>query len=79
VASFHRGATLVSGMIAPAGDVTIELRPGAGSRMPRPAHLSGTLHDGHLEATGTMLNGRTVSLTWHRNWSSSPGALSPIG
>jgi class 3 adenylate cyclase len=61
------GATLVSGMVAPAGDVTIELRPGAGSRMLRPAHLSGTLHDGHLEATGTMVNGRTVSLTWHRN------------
>ena len=60
-------ATLLSGTVAPAGDVTIELRPGTGSRMLAPAHLYGTLHNGHLEATGTLVNGRSVSLTWHRD------------
>ena len=59
--------TLVSGMIGPAGGVTIELRPGAGNHMLRPALLYGTLRDGYLNAKGTMVNGRTVSLTWRHN------------
>lgn len=59
--------TLVSGMIGPAGGLTIELRPGPGSPMLRPALLFGTLRDGQLDAKGTMVNGRSVSLTWRHN------------
>jgi hypothetical protein len=31
------------------------------------ANLSGTIQNGHLDASGFFLSGRTMSLNWQRN------------
>jgi class 3 adenylate cyclase len=56
------------GDVSPAGDVTIHMRAekADGSRVAA-MNLTGTLRDGRLDATGAFLNGRKVTLNWHKS------------
>ena len=65
-AAIAEAGMVLSGTVDSAGEVNIEMNSQgpAGRRM---AHLTGTLRDGHLDATGEFQNGRTVSFRWHRS------------
>jgi class 3 adenylate cyclase len=58
----------LEGEVLPTGAVTIHLHADeANGRRRANANLTGTLHDGKLDATGTFLNGRSASLNWSKN------------
>jgi hypothetical protein len=56
------------GDVSPSGDVTIHMHSerGDGSRLAT-IDLVGTLRDGQLDAAGSFINGRSVTLNWRRN------------
>jgi adenylate cyclase len=58
----------LAGEVSPIGGVIIDLRAerADGSEFGR-AHLSGTIQNGRLDATGFFFNGRVVSLNWRRD------------
>ena len=58
----------LAGDVTPAGDVRIHLhgQRSDGSRL-AVMDLAGTLQDGRIEAKGSFLNGRSVTLDWRRN------------
>ena len=58
----------LAGDVSPSGDVTIHMRAekADGSRLAA-MNLAGTLRDGRIDAAGAFLNGRKVTLTWHKN------------
>jgi class 3 adenylate cyclase len=58
----------LAGEIARSGEVTIHMHSKAsdGSRFAA-ADLSGTLHDGRIGATGSLDDGRSVTLSWSKN------------
>src|SRR5262245_58897053 len=63
------GVTMhLAGDVSPSGDVTIHMHGerSDGSRLGI-ADLVGTLRDGRLDAAGSFMNGRSVSLNWRRN------------
>ena len=61
------GTLLVSGEVAPDSTVKIVMRSESADHTRQYIiDLSGTLHDGKLDATGSFRNGRTASLTWQR-------------
>jgi hypothetical protein len=63
------GVTMyLAGDVSTSGDVTIHMHGerGDGSRL-AVGDLVGTLRDGHLDAAGRFLNGRSISLNWYRN------------
>jgi class 3 adenylate cyclase len=63
------GSTMyLAGEISRAGDVAIHMHAqrGDGSRGPV-ADMFGKLHDGRIDATGTFLNGRSVTLNWSKD------------
>jgi class 3 adenylate cyclase len=63
------GATMhLEGDVTPSGEVTIHMHAEAADGSRRAViNLAGTLHGGHLDATGSFANGRrTASLNWHR-------------
>jgi hypothetical protein len=64
-----RGVTMyLEGDVLPSGVVSIHLHAENpnGSRRAT-INLTGTLHDGKLDATGAFLNGRSASLNWSKN------------
>jgi len=58
----------LAGDVTPAGDVRIHLhgQRSDGSRL-AVMDLAGTLQDGRIDAKGSFLNGRSVTLDWRRN------------
>ena len=58
----------LAGDVTRAGDVTIHMHGerSDGSRL-AVMDLAGTLQDGRIDAKGSFLNGRSVTLTWRRN------------
>ena len=58
----------LAGDVTPAGDVTIHMhrQRSDGSRLAA-MDLAGTLQDGRIDAKGSFLNGRSVTLGWRRN------------
>ncbi len=63
------GATMyLAGNIARTGDVTIHMHAerADGSRGPI-ADMFGKMRDGHIDATGSFLNGRNVTLNWSKD------------
>ena len=58
----------VTGTVTPNGEATIEMhtRNPAGIALST-INLSGTVHDGQLDASGAFLNGRSATINWHRN------------
>jgi len=64
-----RGVTIyLGGQISQSGEVAIHMhsKRADGSRF-AVSDLSGTLHDGRIDATGSFRNGRSVSLNWRKN------------
>jgi hypothetical protein len=63
------GVTIhLEGEVLPTGAVTIHMHADeANGRRRANANLTGTLHDGKLDATGAFLNGRSASLNWSKN------------
>jgi hypothetical protein len=56
------------GDVSPAGDVTIRMQTRRADGYPMATvNLTGTLRDGHLDATGAFANGRSAQLNWRRN------------
>jgi class 3 adenylate cyclase len=65
----NSGVTMfLSGDVAETGDVKIEMHSEKpdGSRLAT-IDLKGTLHDGHLDATGNFRAGRAATLNWHKD------------
>ncbi len=63
------GSTMyLAGGISRAGDVAIHMHAqrADGSRGPV-ADMFGKLHDGRIDATGSFLNGRSVTQSWSKN------------
>jgi hypothetical protein len=58
----------LAGDVTPAGDVRIHMhgQRSDGSRL-AVMDLAGTLQDGRIDAKGSFLNGRSVTLDWRRN------------
>ena len=63
------GVTMyLAGNVSPSGDVTIHMHGKRSDGSHRPVmDLAGTLHDGQLDAKGSWLNGRTVTMNWLKN------------
>jgi class 3 adenylate cyclase len=56
------------GDVSAAGDVTIRMQTRRADGYPMATvNLTGTLRDGHLDATGTFVGGRTAQLNWRKN------------
>ena len=65
----HPGVTMyLAGNVSPSGDVMIHMHAKRtdGSHGPI-MDLAGTLRDGRLDAKGSWLNGRTVTMNWLKN------------
>jgi serine/threonine protein kinase len=69
VVAREAGVTMfLAGDVAPSGDVKIEMRSQKADGTPvATIDLTGTLHDGLLDASGRFLRGRTATLNWHKN------------
>jgi class 3 adenylate cyclase len=64
-----RGVTMyLVGDISPSGEVVIHMHgeKSEGSRL-AVGDLTGTLREGRLDAAGSFMNGRTITLNWSRN------------
>jgi class 3 adenylate cyclase len=63
------GVTMyLAGNVSPSGDVTIHMHAKRSDGSHGPVmDLAGTLHDGQLDAKGSWLNGRTVTMNWLKN------------
>jgi class 3 adenylate cyclase len=63
------GVTMyLAGNVSPSGDVTIHMHAKRSDGSHGPVmDLAGTLHDGQLDAEGSWLNGRTVTMNWLKN------------
>jgi hypothetical protein len=60
---------LLTGDVARSGDVKIEIkmdREADGSRLAT-IDLTGTLHGGLINASGSFRKGRSATLNWHKN------------
>ena len=60
---------LLAGNVAASGDVKIEIEMHSaadGSRLAT-INLTGTLHGGLINASGSFLKGRAATLNWHKN------------
>ncbi len=63
------GVTIyLTGEISRSGEVAIHMhsKRADGSRYAA-SDLIGTLHDGRIDATGSFVDGRSVSLSWSKN------------
>jgi serine/threonine protein kinase len=69
VVAHEAGVTMfLAGDVATSGDVKIEMRSQKADGTPvATINLTGTLHDGLLDASGRFLRGRTATLNWHKN------------
>lgn len=62
------GKAILTGEAAATGEVRIEIRGAGANGQMFVIRLTGTLHDGHIDAAGSFLNGRAVQLDWrHAN------------
>ena len=73
VVAGDKGITMfMTGDVAASGDVQIEMRSQKADGAPVSSiDLTGTLHDGQIDASGRFKRGRKATLNWHKNSRSS--------
>jgi class 3 adenylate cyclase len=57
---------ILSGLVSASGNVQIEIHTESAAQRRRIITMIGSLHNGKLDATGSFMNGRAVSLNWQR-------------